>query len=180
MSDPVSRGKQLNPVNPITRYRNFLGLSRAELASETRLNEQGLLYLEMGCYDRVPDKLTLYFRRRSLPVEALYDDYQDFIREKRAKFRDNYGDLVNRLPDALSQMPPVEAWRRCLGITRSGLAKALCVQPAFLYKLEKAKTPSIPAQVRKALLEVGMIGDNVEELGERQSEFYYAKPKIKR
>ena len=167
----------MNPVNPVTRYRNFLGLSRAELADQVRMNEQGLLYLEQGCYDRVPDKLTLYFRRRSLPVEGLYDDYQDYITQKRAKFRDNYGDLINELPTPLSHVPPVESWRKALGITRSGLSKALCVQPAFLYKLEKAKTPSVPAQVRKALLEVGMTGDNVVELGERQSEFYYAKPK---
>lgn len=163
----------MNPVNPITRFRNFLGLSRAEFARVLDMNEQGLLYLERGCYDRVPERVEAYFARRNLPVDTLQSAYSDYITQVRANFKEKYGDLVNQLPKVSSQGSPAAAWWEGLGETRSGLAKHLCVQPAFLYKLEKKKAPHLPGQFREALHEIGMTEYNIDELEERQVEFYY-------
>lgn len=156
--------------NPVRRARQKTGKSISQAAEEAKINWQTWYLTECGCYDGIPPAILSFFRRRGVVVSQ--EEYTWFRNVTQREFGRTHF-TGKGLPPFKSTVPPIEAFRVHCGIARRApFAKGLCVQVAFLFKLEHGETKHLPRQVYSALLTAGLPVEEVEELDERTVEYY--------
>ena len=161
--------------SPLRLARKHLGLSIADFAEVCNVHEQALYLNECGCYSGVLPSVEHVLSGLGFDLEIIERDYAKFQKEKREAFGTQYGLAVWTVADLgthrLNKSPVATLRSRC-NISQLGFAKAICVQPAVIYKAEKGKASMLPEQIRDALIEAGLSVQLLEELNERQQEYY--------
>lgn len=150
-----------------------------ELAHKAGVHPQALLLNEAGCYNHILPSIRRVMELGPRPVEE-DRQYRMFQTEKRRKS----GQLLLFKEKTLTDLgPPTEkhpliefrnhlySLRYINGISRMGLAKAICVQPAELYLLERGEKKTFSEQLRMGLQEAGLPATVVGELEYRTEEY---------
>lgn len=112
----------------------------------------------------------IYLVSEGMDRAALKSEYKHFIAQKRKEFRNQYAPYG--LPEPFAGDSPIVRWRESIGLSRSGLAKSLCVQPSLLERVETGKTYELPEQLVEALKQADFPIHLIEELQERLDECY--------
>lgn len=155
---------------PIRKRRLDLGYSIKKACEEAGVSWQTWYLTELGCYTEPPPVVLAFFSKFGLKSQLIKIEYNEWIVARRSKFHSLHGNLV--LPNPNPTKNPVAALYESLGYEQTSFAKALCVQPAILYKVANAEQRVLPLQLKNALLEVGLPIAEIEELQERYDEYY--------
>jgi DNA-binding XRE family transcriptional regulator len=161
--------KTLLPLhtNPVRRARERLGYSLSEVAGHAEVNSQTWYLAECAVFTDPPPAIMKFLEDEGFNLIKLEWDYHDYVRRQRAEFYMNYYKLYPRLAEfQVGGVHPLRVLYSTFGITRQGLAKELCVQPAILHKLETGKQKKCPAQLHAALLEVGITQTSIKRFTE--------------
>lgn len=129
---------------------------------------------ECGMYAGIPPSIMETLVTWSFDRDDLQAQYKAHQTRKRQNFgRIHWYLTVKELPAPSKAIQPFRQFReKCLRVSRSRVAKALCVQVAVLYKLETGKNRSMPQQLREAMLEAGFVPTLIDELDDRCIEHY--------
>lgn len=155
--------------SPVRVARQKLARTIEEAAEEANVHWQAWYLTECGVYNDVPPAIADYLAAKGRPVD---DDAYTWFRENQQRKFGNHYFRNFKLPEPDLRVAPIKALRDEIDVSRLHFAKSLCVQPALLYKLERAETRALPSQIRAALLTAGLTHEQVEELNERCIEFY--------
>lgn len=139
--------------NPIRVARRSLNLSLHEIAHKSGINYQTWYLTERGCYDKIPGRILEFVVDNSGFSEFwIRARYSAFVTGMRARFKQEF----HYDYESLRTCRTLEQVCNVLGVSRTQLAKLLCVQPAVLYKFDAGIQRRLPSQFVKALAEVGM------------------------
>lgn len=161
--------------NPIRRIRTKEGKSLVEFGEDCGVQFQALYLNECGVYPHILPSILAHLTRLGYDNHVeLQREYNEFVTQKRgeAYFKFDLGNYT--LPPPTGVLHPILALRETIafgGLSRIGFAKAFCVHPASLYKLEFGDSQHLPAQLRVALLEAGLPDTVVDELDFRIGEW---------
>lgn len=151
--------------SPVRQARERLHLTLKEAAKKSGIHKQTWYNIECCCYEEIPPKVIDFLESEGFSYAWLVREYRDYVRRSRAAFFLNYGADYGVIDVAgWIGVNPVVAFREHLGLSRQGLAKELCVQPGVLYKVENGKSTKLPAQFKKALLQVEVPEDLLHQL----------------
>jgi transcriptional regulator with XRE-family HTH domain len=167
--------------SPLRQQRQLLGLTLPEAAQQAGVHTQAWYLAEQGCYSQPPQKILNYLANNSIgnpannPIntDSLLIDYQDFISNKRLKFKETYA--PHQLPEPTLLRDPLSQWLKENNFSRANFAKAIAVQPSHLYRLAKKQRLQLSNQLTEALLGTGWTLEQLDELNERTEEFYYSR-----
>lgn len=173
----------LNGYNPITSIRTSVDLSIREFARVISISPQTLYLTECGCYTRIPPKIIhrlieedyLGTDRQetvlldTIPVGVVHSAYTFFRECKQRQFGLEY--RLNTLFDWDGLSSPVESFYTSLGLSRSGFAKSLAIQPSSLVRLNNKALNQIPGQILKALTTAGLSNNLLTELQDRHESY---------
>ena len=160
---------------------NPLRIIRGKEEQQTFANKLGVhistLYLtECGCYWPVPSTILSALQKKfGIDTTQFKKDYRAWIKQHRKQTSEQYPWDSIKFEVVLSKIAPFEQMRTQLDLSRSRIAKLLCVQPAILYRLERGDFRSLPSAVELALSEVGVTGKVLAELNELTEEYYFRK-----
>lgn len=161
--------------NPIRTCRKHLSATLEQFSQLTGVHVQAIHLLEFGCYYPILPRITQFIvDNHIMSVEDLHSAYSNFQFHQRGDFgrRHNFNHLTT-VGDWDGDTSPFEEFRsQIIRVTRTALAKGLCVQPAALYRLANNEVKELPSLVQNALSEAGLSLDLVYELNERTREFY--------
>lgn len=160
--------------NPVRAVRNNLGLSLEGMAQAVGMHYQVVYLTECGCYSVPSDKILEFFADKGYNTGNVIIEYINFIKSQRAAFSEAHRGSGWRVPHRNGVESPLAAWRRDLSMSRSRLSKAICVQPAHLYRLETGRAKNLPSQVACALRDIGFDNDLLLEVELMQEDFFYA------
>lgn len=175
--------KVLLQESPLRVLRTSLGLDLNQVAKEVGVSESFLTMTELAVYENVSRKILDFYTKQipHLSLTALESAYHTYQNEKRERFGEVYRGQVGEdvvefqksFPVDLSKSP-IQVFRERIdpALSRAALAKNLCVQPAHLFKLEKGTAANIPLQLTIAFGDSGFPSWFVQELWERQGEFF--------
>lgn len=154
--------------SPIRQARLAVRKTINEAAEGAGINWQTWFLAENGCYEEIPGKIVDYLGRLNVSAE----EYFKYRENKQREFghANNFDTLG--LPPVDLRVSPIESLRKLLGKSRADFAKSLATQVAHLYNCEKGRCRFIPTGLREALLTAGLAVEKVNELDERQEEFY--------
>lgn len=155
--------------NPIRKVRLSRGRTLVEFADDCGVNYQALYLNECGVYPTVLPAILKILVKLDNDATQLETEYIEFVYNKRLEFGEKHN-TVN-LPPPVGTLHPFIGFRRALGLSRSKLAKMLCVHPAGLYRLELGLMKHLPGDLRDALLVAGFPVNLVEELDYRVEEW---------
>lgn len=156
--------------NPVRLARLSLHKTIAEAAELANVDWQFWYLTECGCYERISESIVTFLNRNFITGE-LQESYSEYRKRRQQCFGQDFPTL-HTLPLVNSSVSPIESLWEALGIPRTAFAKSLCIQPAHLYRLKKGMCKELPKAVVEALRQAGMSEDNIDELNERQTDFY--------
>lgn len=161
--------------NPITAVRQSRGKTLKDFASDIGINRQALYLNECGVYPNVLPRIRRYIvedlqERTNLSLRI---EYQKFVLLKLEGQRgtldlDRFGVGDLGAPDR----SPLAGLRDALELSRMGFCKTLCLHPARELGCENGKYFSFGEQIERHLLYVGISEMVMEEMIERQRDFY--------
>lgn len=158
-------------TSPVREARTRIHRTIAEAAESAGVNWQTWYLTEAGCYEHIPPAI-LHFIVGQGVGELSQENYTRFRERKQREFGSSHNQALQTLPPVCVSSSPLESLWKAVGVSRSEFAKSLCIQPAHLYRLQRGQAKELPASVIQALLTAGVPQDIVEELNERQQEFY--------
>ena len=161
--------------NPIRTCRKHLSATLEQFSQLTGVHMQAIHLLENGCYYPIlPRVVTFIVENQIMSQQDLFDSYALYQFHSRSDFgRQHEFSHLNTVGDWNGSTSPFEEFRsQIVRVTRTALAKGLCVQPAALYRLANNEVKELPTLVQNALQEAGLPLDLVYELNERTREFY--------
>jgi DNA-binding XRE family transcriptional regulator len=166
----MSRKSELNANNPICEVRLQHHKTLMEFAAEAGIHFQALYLNECGCYPTIlPALMALMTRKYQQDKLTLQNKYDMFVIKKRMEFADKHKPYA--WPEVDVSRSPVEMFRKALGYSQIGFAKAICIQPTILYKVERGKSINIPESIKHAFKILQIPYEMVEEFNYRQQEF---------
>jgi DNA-binding XRE family transcriptional regulator len=167
--------KAIRRINPITKARSRLGLSRVDLSRVTGVHVSALLHLERGCYSAILPTVLAYFMSEGFDVKDLQAEYRAYQNTQRIDAGIYYDFEHLDLGQPNLKQHPMISLREQLGYSRDAFAKTFCIHPAALQELERGDRVSLPEQVVEALEEAGLREEVIAELNFRVGEFrdYY-------
>lgn len=158
--------------NPIRVCRKELHLTQVKLAKECEIHESAVLLNEQGCYPEILPSIVEFLTDQGYSGSQLHKSYHSYVRQARnqtaSKLRLHNFTLSSQVV-SVSPVAQLPVWAK---VSRTKFAKLLCIQPAFLYRLERGELPGLPSQVELALREVGVTPLILEQINERQDEFH--------
>jgi len=162
-------------TNPVQLCRKQLGYTLDQLSKATGVNLQAIHLLEQGCYFPVLPRIEQFFTdRHVITAEELREAYINYQFHQRSVFGESHG--IPELSDVGywdGSTCPFEEFRiQRVKVTRTALAKGLCVQPAVLFRLANNQSKTIPSLLSNALLEAGLSLELLDELSERTADYY--------
>jgi hypothetical protein len=105
-----------------------------------------------------------------IPEEA-EEEYQAYVKTERYSFGDNHTPYELGTPSIT--VSSIKTFRTILGYsTAFGFAKAICINPTIIRRVEFAKALEFPGQLNFALRDIQVPPDDIEELELRHQEFY--------
>lgn len=152
-------------ASPVRVARLAIHKTIAEASEAAGIHWQTWFLTEQGCYEEVPGRIMDYLGRLSFAEE----EYYQYRFDKQKAFGERYS-LV--LPPVDLHKSPVQSIRESLNLSRASFAKSLAVQVAHLYNCEKGRARFLPSSLREALQNAGLPVESLDELDERQEEFY--------
>lgn len=158
--------------NPIRIARKQLHLTQEKFARECDIHESAVLANEQGCYAEILPSILEYLVDQGYSREQLKRDYHSFVSMARKYIAPFLSLRDFQLKPQVVSISPVVQLAEWANISRTKLAKLLCVQPSFLYKLERGELPHLPSQVEIALRDVGVPEVVLAQINERQDEFH--------
>lgn len=154
--------------SPIRQARVAIKKTIGEAAEGAGVNWQTWFLTENGCYEDIPGRIIDYLGRINVSTE----EYFAYRESKQKEFGESHNFDSIGLPPVDLNLSPIESFRKSLGKSRADFAKSLATQVAHLYNCEKGRCRFIPSGLRDALLTAGLPMSLVDELDERQQEFY--------
>jgi DNA-binding XRE family transcriptional regulator len=164
-----------NPINPIRLCRKHLSATLEQFSQLTGVHLQAIHLLENGCYYPILPRVYNYIIEHNImSSEDLLSAYSNYQFHQRGDFgRQHNFPHLSTVGDWDGDTSPFEEFRsQIVKVTRTALAKGLCVQPAALYRLANNEVKELPALIQNALQEAGLPLDLVYELNERTREYY--------
>lgn len=162
-------------TNPIRVAREAQNQTLEEFARACGLHHQAIYLNESGVYPKILPSIKEHLISLGYNSKELTKDYKAFVSKTREVFKERYSPTgAWELPEPLVGACPIVRWREQLGLTRSGLAKALCIHPYSLERVEKRRTSTLPEELIKALREIGFSTNLVDELEYQVVEFYFS------
>ena len=158
-------------MNPIKRARKAAGMTQKSFSTACKIHPQAVLLNEAGCYPSILPAIVSWLKSNGYNDEELAREYQGFVIEKRQAFGTKINFEEFNWDRFDFKLHPIVVFRLKLGLSRMGFAKAICIQPAFCYKLENGEAISLSGQIKEALLGVGFTPSFIEELNERCVDF---------
>ncbi len=152
-------------INPIVEARSDCGMTLENLGRRLSLSKQYVSRAEHGTYSGLNKEL-IKFVAGELQISARevvrrYEAFQIFTRRRTA------ADLN---PDVLTRGRSIEpgrilfqVWRESYWPSTIRFSNAMCVHPEMVRNYEEAITPSMPEQIRSALLSVNLLDPNWTE-----------------
>lgn len=146
-------------LNPVRRYRKQLGLTLAAAAKEAGVNHMTWYLVERGCTTSLPVGIVAMLSNSQLEVDGgiLSEEYEDFQHIVRHAFSETYlDDLLTTLEKGpyTSCKGLVRAICEDLGLSQSGLAKALCLPRSAITGMASGGYKKIPSYVLDVLFEI--------------------------
>lgn len=170
----MSQSKLSLVTNPIRIARESQNKTLQQFADSIGCHFQAVYLNESGIYPTILPKIKIYLTNKlGLNAKELDDSYKEFVLVTRKNFGALYGPF-SELPNSLVGTSPIVRWRESLGLTRSALAKGICVQPYQISNTENKVTGVIPTQMLEAFRDIGMEKHIIEELEYRVEEYYYS------
>ena len=165
--------------NPIRIARKQLKLTQEKFARAVGIHESAVLLNEQGCYQGILPNILEYLMDQDYDGPQLQRDYQSFVSMCRKYMRNRL--LLDQfsLSSPTQTHSPISQVYAHTSSNRTKLAKLICVQPAFLYKLEHGQLSTLPSQVELALRDLGVSEIVLAQMNEQQDEFAQWK-KIRR
>ena len=157
--------------NPVRKCRIQLQQSMHDFADSCGIGYFALCITEGGCYESVPPTVVTYLKVHlpELDLTRLKVEYSMFQRQLRQM---NFQTIQLELPDPDMRANPVRQLREHLQFGYAEFYKLLCINPGVLYRVEHDKYRRIPSQLERALEDVAMPKDEIEELDFRLTERY--------
>ncbi len=155
--------------SPIRRIRISQGRTLVEFADDCGVNYQALYLNECGVYPTILPTVLRHLVGLEGNEDTLVDEYEEFCIQKRITFGEAHSST--ELPPPVGTQHPFISFRMKLGLSRSKLAKSLCVHPAGLYRLELGLMKHLPGDLREALQVAGFSTTLIEELDYRTEEW---------
>lgn len=154
--------------SPVRQARQAINKTINQASEEAGVNWQTWFLTENGCYEEVPGRIVDYLGR----LNCVAEEYYEYRRNKQKKFGSTYQLSELALPPVDITKSPIQSLREHLGKGRTDFAKSMAVQTAHLYNCEKGKARFIPGGLREALSVAGFSKEKLDELDDRQEEFY--------
>jgi len=155
-------------ASPVRQARQAIHKTIAEASEAAGVNWQTWFLVEQGCYEDIPGRMIDYLGR----VNVVVEEYYEYRRNKQRAFGERYHLSEFSLPPVDITCSPIYSLRMVFGISRADFAKSFAVQVAHLYNCEKGRARFIPSAVREAFRTGGLPVEKVDELDDRQEEFY--------
>lgn len=160
-------------TNPVREVRLSRNRTLREFASDIGVHYQAVYLNESGVYPYILPRIKKYLTQKlGLDGRELDLRYSAFVYVQRCSFEARYAPYS--LPEPLTGDSPIVRWRESLGLTQSALAKALCIQPVLLSKVENKRSAMIPSQMLEALRDIKFPKELIEELEYRVEDYYYS------
>lgn len=162
-------------ANPIRTCRKALSVTLEQFSQLTGVHLQAIHLLEFGCYTPPLPRVVSYLTEHDIiSREDLLDSYSTFQFHSRSTFgRQHNFSSISTVGEWAGETAPFDEFRsQIIKVTRTALAKGLCVQPAALFRLANNQVKELPVLIQSALSEAGLSMDLVYELNDRTREFY--------
>ena len=161
-------------TNPIRIVRLADHKSLEEFAISCHVHLQAVYLNEMGMYPTIlPSILGYLTKHYDEHAPELEEQYEHFVQTRRYDFGMKHEPY--HLNEPSLNINPLHDFRHSLGCeTAFGFAKAICVNPTVIRRVEKCQTDSFPGQLNIALREILLPVGEIEELEYRHQEYYYS------
>lgn len=160
--------------NPIRKTRLDHHKTLEEFARECHVHIQAVYLNEMGMYPTVlPSIAKRLVTKYGFEPGILADEYDYYVLVKRYRFKQQHAPYVLGEPDLTRN--PLRAFRNSLGYnTVFGFANALAINPTIVRRVESCKVDILPRELKKALADVGLPVDEINELEYQHQEFFHS------
>lgn len=166
----VAEQLERSPVRRL-RQKHFRTLTAFQKA--TGLSKPVIYYTELGCYNKLPGPYFTAFKARSADIDPVLLEYQLFRTESRKIFgklfiKPNLEYLTERMrePALYESISPVLHFRELLNLSRSELAKGMCIQTSTLLRSETGASLEFGRDLYGAFRAIGIPGPTVREWDE--------------
>lgn len=163
-------------TNPLRVARKRHHKSLHDMCKDVGVNYQTLYLNECGVFPTILPKIRRYLINEfELDGTELDKLYRKFVLDKRRVFALQYSDKVTTLPEPDITFSPFRLFRVHIDPifqSRTAFCKTICIEPAGMFRVENGPIQEIPKRISEAFLQVGVPSDNLQELKERQYEFY--------
>lgn len=157
--------------NPIRRLRLSKGKTLEQFADDCGIHLQAVYLNEMGMYPTVLPAVMRLMRAYGISLSEAEEEYQDYVRDIRFNFGEEHAPYSLGLPSV--SVSSIKVFRDILGIsTAFGFARAICVNPTLIRRVEYGKTDEFPGHLNFALRDIQMDPSDIQELELRHQDFY--------
>lgn len=172
-SDSMPRAS-VETTNPIRVIRLANHKTLESFAAECHIHLQAVYLNECGVYPSIlPSILERLVKKYGSNRSDVVKQYADYVRTSREEFGLE-NSFHNYLPgDSDIRISPITKFRADFNLSRLGFAKRICCQPSGISRVERKITSTFPEQLQTALKDAGLPVGILQELLDRQVEFYY-------
>jgi DNA-binding XRE family transcriptional regulator len=165
-------GRKSTPSdNPIRRLRLERGMTLEQFADECNIHLQAVYLNEMGMYPTILPSIMEIMRAYGFSGKESEEEYQDYVKDNRFNFGEKHSPYNLGTPDI--SVSSIKPFRTSLGYsTAFGFAKAICINPTIIRRVEFGKVLEFPGQLNFALRDIQMDPSDIQELELRHQEFY--------
>ena len=165
-------GRKSQPSdNPIRRLRLDQGMTLEQFSDACGIHLQAVYLNEMGMYPTILPSVLEAMRYYGVSGSKSEEEYQDYVKDKRYNFGEEHSPYNLGSPEISSSS--IKTFRVSLGYsTAFGFAKAICINPTVVRRVEFGKALEFPGQLNFALRDIQMDPSDIEELELRHQEFY--------
>ena len=155
--------------NPVRRTRKERHLTLEQAAAEAGIHVQAFFLQEQGVYPDLLPAIVAWLAKEGAYLPNLQKEYHEFQRDKRRVNGEQRGLALYEFGPP-GQTHPIVQFRNDLELSRLGFAKAFCIHPGLLYRVERGMTQGLSRQIKNALLDAGMTKQAIKELEYRSEE----------
>lgn len=163
MSSVLSRSS-----HPVVRTRSAAGLTLAKASEQAGCHLQAFFLQEQGAYPELLPAIRAWLVLHEVYLPDAVKEYREYQRQKRRSNGELRGLSILELGPPEGN--PFVGLRQQLSLSRMGFAKAFCIHPGLLYRVELGISQHIPGQLRDALIEAGLPVRVIDELAYRLEE----------
>lgn len=165
--------KSIPSKNPIRTIRLSRRESLQEFADKCKVHLQAVYLNEMGMYPTVLPSIMKRLQHMGVAIQGVEEQYRDFVEEQRYEFGSLHSPYT--LPEPSLSINPLHNFRASLNYhTAFGFAKAICLNPTIVRRVESCAVEDFPGQLVLSLRDIQLPVGDIEELQYQHREYYYS------